>query len=151
MELDLLLSLTPSSCTSSMEEADIRCAVNKGDFVGTSSALACRLNASCSGSRIGVPSMGDFELIPFGVSGVEAIEDVRRSSWEEFGIKWLECGLDVESGASSNVSCSEVNPCNVRWLTQAQSLTPSRSELSALEALLGSSAIGKTLGCCIEG
>ncbi len=49
--------------------------------------------------------MGDVNFGPFGVSGVEAAEDGRCSSREDFEVEWLDCGLDVESGASSNVSC----------------------------------------------
>lgn len=88
-----------------MEEADIRCAVNNGDFAGTSSALVDWLNASCSALWTGALSIGDVNFGPFGVSGVDAAEDERCSSKEECGIEWLDWGLDVESGASSNVSC----------------------------------------------
>lgn len=62
--------------------------------------------------------MGDVNFGPFGVSGVEAAEDERCSSREECGFEWLDWGLDVESGASSNVSCWGVSSSNVRFVLE---------------------------------
>lgn len=59
-----LASFVPSSCTLSREEADRRCAVSNGDFLGVSSLSSLRL--SCFG--IGVPSE-DCTLDPRGVEG----------------------------------------------------------------------------------
>lgn len=59
-----LASFVPSSCTLSREEADRRCAVSNGDFLGVSSLS--RLRLSCFG--IGVPSE-DSTLDPRGVEG----------------------------------------------------------------------------------
>ena len=59
-----LASFVPSSCTLSREEAERRCAVSNGDFLGVSSLS--RLRLSCLG--IGVPSE-DSTLDPWGVEG----------------------------------------------------------------------------------
>lgn len=60
-----------------MEEADIRCADDVGDFAGASITLVCGLTASISGSRTGVSSTAALTFGPLGVSGVEADEDGR--------------------------------------------------------------------------
>ena len=61
-----LASLVPSSCTLSREEADRRCAVSKGDFLGVSSLSGLRASCFC----IGVPSK-DSTMEPRGVEGDE--------------------------------------------------------------------------------
>lgn len=64
-----LLSLAPSSCISSREVVDIRCAVRRGDFTG-----ACSLSGMVSssfGPDTGISSAIDCFLDPRGVEGDE--------------------------------------------------------------------------------
>ena len=62
-----LASFVPSSCTLPREEADIRCAVSKGDFVGVSSLSRLRVSCLC----ICVASE-DWILDPRGVEGEDS-------------------------------------------------------------------------------
>ena len=68
VESDLieLVSFVPSNCTLSREEADIRCVVSRGDFVGVSSLSRLRSSCLCicAASEDGI-------LDPRGVEGDE--------------------------------------------------------------------------------
>ena len=102
LEFIELLSLVPSSWTSSNEVAEIRCAVSSGDFDGTSWSYECvvpspRACIELSASLTSAP--------PFIVRRVEAVDDGRLSVNErtesEASCDW---GLGVVSWASSKVS-----------------------------------------------
>ena len=89
-----LLSLVPSSCTSSREEAEIRCAVKRGDFVG--GASGCGSVSCSSGSLVVVPALC--------ARGVETVEEGRPLVNERTELDSCDWGLEAVSWASSKVS-----------------------------------------------
>ena len=78
VELDFieLLSLVPSSWTSSNEVAEIRCAVSSGDFDGASASY--EFVVSSSRARVGL-SVSVTPAPPFTVREVETVDDGRLS------------------------------------------------------------------------
>ena len=102
LEFIELLSLVPSSWTSSREVAEIRCAVSSGDFDGTSWSCECVVPSSRPSFE---PSASVTSAPPFTVRRVEAVDDGRLSVNERTGSEescvW---GLGVVSWASSKVS-----------------------------------------------
>ncbi len=71
-----LLSLVPSSWTSSNKVAEIRCAVSSGDFEGTSWLYECVVSSSRACIEL---SASVTSAPPFTVRGVETVDDGRRS------------------------------------------------------------------------
>ena len=78
VELDFieLLSLVPSSWTSSNEVAEIRCAVSSGDFDGTSGSYECVVSSSRACIEL---SASVTSAPPFTVREVETVDDGRLS------------------------------------------------------------------------
>jgi len=102
-----LVSFDPSSCTSSIEDADIRCAVSNGDLAGMSSL--CGSVSSSLGTFVGLCGSSNV-AISLGARGVETVEERRPLVSERAELdECRDCGRDVVSGASSNVSCRVIS------------------------------------------
>lgn len=125
-----LVSFVPSSCTLLREEAEIRCAVSKGDLVGVSSLSGIRASCLCTDV-----SSEDCTLDPRGVEGDEGGRRLVRER-EDADDRW--------DWGRSELSCA------------SSKLSPSLSELSALEGMGPLSAIvvtclGYSQGNAIQG
>lgn len=116
-----LVSFDPSSWTLSIEDADIRCAVSKGDFPRTSS-----LCGSVSSSwELCVELWGSSNVgLSFGARGVETVEEGRSMVIERIDLDdWRDCGRELESWASSKVSCQAVSHWSVCYSLIRQLVT----------------------------